>query len=110
MTEYIERDDLIRRLELGIKSWGRDCNSNAPVMVRAYEDVLHKVKNLSTADVVEVKHGYYERVSEDTYRCSICHCSPIADINNKWVFTNYCGNCGAIMDKRRDDNVKKQNS
>lgn len=55
---------------------------------------------VSTTDVVEVKHGYYERVSEDTYRCSICHYSPIADINNKWAFTNYCHKCGAKMKER----------
>ena len=66
MAEYIEREDLIRRLELSIKSWSRDCNSNAPVMVRTYEDVLHKVKNLPSADVVKV------------VRCWKCrHCDPV---------------------------------
>lgn len=67
MAEYIEREDLIRRLELSIKSWSRDCNSNAPVMVRTYEDVLHKVKNLPAANVVEV------------VRCKDCkHCKELA--------------------------------
>ena len=74
MAEYIEREDLIRRLELRIKSWSRDCNSNAPVMVRAYEDILHQVKNLPTADVVEVVRckdcKHYEKWNDRTI---ICH-------------------------------------
>ena len=52
MAEYIEREDLIRRLELRIKSWSGDCNSNAGKMVLAYQEILHIVKNISTADVV----------------------------------------------------------
>ena len=75
MAEHIEREDLIRRLELSIKSWGRDCNSNAPVMVRAYEDILHKVKNLPTADVVEV------------VRCK--DCKHLEVLNNKTIY-GYC--------------------
>ena len=55
------------------------------------------IRNIPKVDVVEVKHGYYERVTQDTDRCSICHCSPIADINNIWAFTNYCHNCVAKM-------------
>ena len=52
MAEYIDRNELIKRLETSISSWGRNCNSNAPTMVRAYQDVLHRVKSIPTADVV----------------------------------------------------------
>lgn len=54
MAEYIERGELKQRLELSIKSWGRDSNSNAQAMVRAYQDVLSRVQSISNADVVEV--------------------------------------------------------
>ena len=54
MAEYIKREDLIRRFELSIKSWSSDCNSNAPVMVRAYKEVVHRIENIPAADVVEV--------------------------------------------------------
>ena len=95
MAEYIEREDLIRRLELSIKSWGRDCNSNAPVMVRAYEDILHKIKNLPTADVVKVVRGEWKDNYNGTFTCSVC--------GGKSSRMNYCGHCGANM----NDNIVK---
>ena len=53
MPEYIDREELIKRIELSINSWSRDCNSNAPAMVGAYKDILLRVKNIPAADVVE---------------------------------------------------------
>ena len=67
MARYIDADKLIEGLELSIKSWSADCNSNAPAMVTAYKDVLHRVKNLPAANVVpksevEIRGGsfYFE--------------------------------------------------
>lgn len=54
MSRYIDADGFAKSIELSIKSWGRDCNSNAPKMVLAYQDVLHRLQNAPTADVVEV--------------------------------------------------------
>ena len=51
MARYIDADDLLKTLELSIKSWSRDCNSNAPKMVLAYKDVVERIKLLPTADV-----------------------------------------------------------
>lgn len=56
---YIDADKLIEGLKLSIKSWGRDCNSKAPTIVWAYQDVLYRVGNMPTADVVpraELEH------------------------------------------------------
>lgn len=53
MARYIDADELVKSFELSIKSWGRDCNSNAPIMMRAYQDALYRVKTAPTADVVE---------------------------------------------------------
>lgn len=52
MARYIDADKLIKSFELSIMSWGRDCNSSAPIMMRAYQDALYRVKNVPTADVV----------------------------------------------------------
>ena len=52
MARYIDADKLIKSLELSIQSWSGDCNSNAPTMVRVYQDVVYRVKNIPTADVV----------------------------------------------------------
>ena len=75
MAEYIEREDLIRRLKIRIQSWGRDCNSNAPTIMRTYKEVLSQVEHLLTADVEEVRHGQWlpEIVSGvKTWHCSEC--------------------------------------
>ena len=54
MAEYIDKTVLVKRLEGRVKDYGRDCNSNAPIISRTYQAVLHMVENLPTADVVEV--------------------------------------------------------
>ena len=76
---YINLEKLIKSLELSIKSWGADCNSNAPVIVRTYRDVLSRVENIPTADVVEVvrckdcKHCEHinDEFARDYYQCKI---------------------------------------
>ena len=54
MAEYIDKADLVKRLENRIKDYGRDCNSSAPIISRTYQAVLHMVENLPATDVVEV--------------------------------------------------------
>lgn len=70
-----------------IEHYGRDMDDDTPC-----RDFL------PAADVVEARHGCYERVSEDTYRCSVCHRAPKVDDGDRWVFAKHCHNCGAIMD------------
>lgn len=47
-------DRLINSIQLSIASWSRDCNSNAPVIVRTYKEVLSRLENAPIADAVEV--------------------------------------------------------
>lgn len=54
MARLIDADKLEKSLQLSIASWSRDCNSNAPVIVRTYKDVLERLKNAQTVDAVEV--------------------------------------------------------
>ena len=67
---------------------------------------IHKVNafnqfidRMSTADVAEVKHGYWES-REDSYFCSECgseNCYAFCEAAKR--FTDlYCPNCGAKMD------------
>lgn len=69
-----------------IEHYGRDIETDEPC-----KDFL------SAADVAEVRRGYYERVIDDIYRCSVCHRAPKVDSNDRWVFAERCHNCGAIM-------------
>ena len=39
-------------IQLSIESWCRDCNSNAPVIVRTYKDVLSRIRNAPTVDAI----------------------------------------------------------
>lgn len=74
MAEYIDKADLVKRLESRVKDYGRDCNSNAPIISRTYQAVLHMVEHLPTADVVPVVRckdcKYYYRADKDTCLCT----------------------------------------
>lgn len=55
-----------------------------------------------TADVVEVRHGYWvhnedHNAYESEYFCSECSADGSSDIRGE----NYCYNCGAKMDGER---------
>lgn len=94
MAEYLEREDLIKRLEARIKDYGGDCNSNAPIIANTYKAMLYDVKNMKKADVAEVKHGKWIK-DRNCYTCSECGFYYFAN-NSK---ANYCPNCGAKIDK-----------
>lgn len=95
MSRYIDADKLKYSLELSIKSWGRDCNSNAPVIKTAYQDVLYRLEAMQTADVVEVRHGEWDYIAtHDCFSCNLCKFD--SDVAMK-----YCGGCGAKMDGER---------
>lgn len=90
MAEYIDKADLVKRLESRVKDYGRDCNSNAPIISRTYQAVLHMVENLPTADFVEV------------VRCKNCeHRKEVPDCQKK-LYSSSCVACsyhsGLIMD------------
>jgi hypothetical protein len=50
----IDANEVERKLRLCISSWCRDCNSNAPVIARTFEDALQRVIYAPTVDAVEV--------------------------------------------------------
>jgi hypothetical protein len=107
MSRYIDADKLKYSLELSVKSWGRDCNSRAPVIKTTYQDVLNRLEAMPAADVVEVRHGervvkklnnpFYE--SKKSPHCSECNYMC-------FIRYDYCPNCGAKMDGERSENGK----
>lgn len=90
---YIDREKAL----LELQKFSLDTSDSYGVgysdCLTAVEDVLN---DLPTADVVEVKHGYWF----DTYKggskkgCSVCHCR--ADLSKQGK--EYCLHCGAKMD------------
>lgn len=91
MTEYIEREEVLKHKR---KMSGADFGGEFWDEAVLCEDI----RKIPTADVVEVKHGYWEEVQGQCFRCSECHRGAIVDIFNRFVLTKHCHNCGAKMD------------
>lgn len=97
MAEYIDREALAMSV-LGL--------TIVDPMVANYADaVLFQIQQAPAADVVEVKHGRWEK-SEDDYcglniiQCSLCReewCFECDD-DVKDMNYHYCPNCGAKME------------
>ena len=74
--------------------------------LRGARKVIDRIENAPTADVVEVKHGEWvllDECSNEGVYCSVCHKKVYRKAYaNQKVKSNYCPNCGAKMDGRRD--------
>lgn len=92
--EYIEREEIIKRIRLRIADYNHDFNSFAPKMVLAYKELLNMVEYLPTSDVQEVRHGEWIK-SKNERKCSLCGYFYFTNTKS----FNYCPNCGAKMDK-----------
>lgn len=94
MAEYIEREALIKRLEV------------TPLFNPQYEydelvrkGIIDLVKRQPDADVVEVRHGRWqeERWCDNfQHICALCH--KTARVHPQSVAYKYCPYCGAKMD------------
>lgn len=97
MARYTNYDDLLKKLhDLGLDEISRIHKVNA---------FNHFIKNLPTADVVEVKHGEWKKIECGT----ICtNCNRIYDNDFEFSYKQIkeyfkrCPECGAKMDGRRD--------
>ena len=100
MTEYIERDALMRRIK---EIHCAECDSYHGVRCRAcwVDDTLDYIDSEPAADVAPVRHAkVIDKISDDhetikpweyRYYCSACKI-PMRDSWNK-----YCPNCGCMM-------------
>ena len=96
MNEYIERERLLRRLNI-------DDMMNVNGTLIPLEDARNTISNFPAADVAPVRHGRWERDEWGSYlrRCSVCKKTPIYKDergNSAAVYASICINCGARMD------------
>ena len=97
MTEYIEREALMRRIK---EIHCAECDSYHGVRCRAcwVDDTLDYIDSEPAADVAPVRHGRWVEKEKYTFGimcdCSLCE-NRILDNGHPW---NYCPNCGAKMD------------
>lgn len=89
MDEYIAREKVLSKA-----APVAGCFSN---MISVYDVIM-----LLVADVAPVQHGRWETNSDrpDSLICSICKCGF-----DMWKHDphNYCPNCGAKMDKEKNE-------
>lgn len=99
MAEYIEREALLLQLEAM-----RLLQCGIPYQVR--DEVLDLVSRQPAADVAPVRRGQWVKTSEymPIYGCSICRERNLFRKGEN-VFSNYCPNCGAKMDRKENDNA-----
>ena len=112
MAEYIEREALKEDLKESYErlraiydslTYNEDKQICAGQLATFTEAIL-RVKEAPAADVVEVRHGRWEKQS-GLYSCSECGMTcPYdvqADVIEYWA-CNYCPNCGAKIDKEEE--------
>ena len=65
-----------------------------------YKRIDSVLFEMPTADVREVVHGEWVLNDDQVYECKDCGYIPSFD---GYTYYNYCPNCGAKMDERRED-------
>ena len=65
------------------------CNEDMPIF---FKPVIAEVINVLLMDAEEARHGKWEQVGDNTYRCSVC--GEISCCNSQ-----FCSECGAKMDE-----------
>lgn len=97
MAEYIEREELINQIRLMVN---RSSVGETSLNDISAKTICGLIFEAPTADVVEVKHGYWKRQKgRPEAICSECGREVVYQtIDNKWWFENYCPHCGAKMD------------
>ncbi len=95
MARYIEEENLIEEImSLRISVGGKDVFPDV-----AKESVLRIIKEQSTAEVVEVKHGEWIAVpSSDMSTGKAYKCSECGKFRYGCRLPPYCQECGAKMD------------
>ncbi len=92
MARYIDADNLVSVLDILCDKGGD---------IRYWEQLKWIVADCPTADVRENVHAHWIRNKEcapdvGEYECSHCH-------RESFIDNDFCGNCGAVMDERRED-------
>lgn len=101
MARYIDKDLLLKDIDESVVFSVR---SGVPSPeIRGANKIIDRIKNAPTADVAEVKHGYWREIKQGygifdyCFKCS--NCGKTTPPNAFAVAPDYCPRCGAKMDK-----------
>lgn len=96
MSDYIRREDAVDTIKKNFKYLPGYMNAT-----------INYIKELPSADVVPAKYGEWISTPEMwgefdvRYYCSKCGKSAIINNSERYVLSDYCPHCGAIMDNKR---------
>ena len=96
MTDYIRREDAI---DVAME----DGKKIPTVAIR----IMHDIKTIPPADVAPAKYGEWISTPEMwgafdvRYYCSKCGKNAIINNSERYVLSDYCPHCGAIMDNKK---------
>lgn len=102
--EYIRKADTVEETLKYIISSGVSNQSTWNECVRTIADTL---QDMRPADVAPVKYGEWISTPEMwgafdvRYYCSKCGKDAIINNSERYVLSDYCPHCGAIMDNKR---------
>ena len=105
MSDYIKREDAISQLEPLCDRMHEEGGLIDPDCELGINESIEVIKAIPAADVVEVRHGYWEKLQGDSRcRCSFCKCRELVPTcNGEPIIWDYCPNCGVRMDGGGDD-------
>ena len=72
-----------------------DLTPKAYAYLRGGEAIIEDLIKFPAADVATVQHGRWIATHDEFCSCSVCK----YPVYVAWGQTNYCPNCGALMDK-----------
>lgn len=95
--KYIEREKAIDEIDKWLDSVGYVTVGKG---LTSYGELIGCLKDTPTADVVEVRHSYWQcsnvRMSSRDITCRYCHRTETTSNGNEDF--EYCPHCGAKMD------------
>ena len=109
MARYIDVELLLQDISESVVFTVRDAKTSPEL--RGARKILDRIENAPTADVVEVKHGEWQREIDDFdweyIKCSVCgeELYPPDNDDTFDILPKYCQDCGAKMDGKEQNVV-----
>ena len=108
MTRYIDADKILSHLNDEIEACGDPDGNNEPITYGTMLGLLSAkafIETAETADVAEIRHGYWIEKNLDDFRkvecsCSMCGWSGVENYDSYVDIHDFefCPYCGAKMD------------
>ena len=105
--EYIRKQDAFDAVEARVAELMTHPEFRRKHLDIDFSGVVRNISAIKPADVTPVKHGEWISVPEMwgvfdiRYYCSECGKDAIINNSERYVLSDYCPHCGAIMDNKR---------